>query len=256
MQGGASAPYPKAKPAPFHFNSIQGKIRPMVMKLEKVVPFGRSMDEYQNMFALSADDLAKSIVGIGDGPASFNAEMFASGKTVISIDPLYVFGADEIEKRFHAVVDDIIAQVKATPDDWVWSDHRSPEHLRENRVDALRRFVADYDTGKTQGRYRVGELPRLDLSDRQFELALCSHFLFLYSDHLTYEFHRASVLEMLRVATEVRIFPLLTLMLKRSPYVQPLVEELKSQGLAVNVETVGYELQRGGNQMLRIRRAL
>lgn len=31
----------------------------------------------------------------------------------------------------------------------------------------------------------------------QFELVLCSQFLFLYSDHFSYEFHRAVFIEML-----------------------------------------------------------
>ena len=225
------------------------------MKLEKVVPFGRSLDEYKTMFALSDSDLEKTIVGVGDGPASFNAEMFAVGKSVISVDPLYVFRAEDIERQFNAVVDDIIAQVKATPGDWVWSYHRSPEHLKENRMQVLRRFAADYETGKASGRYRVGELPSLDFEDSRFQLALCSHFLFLYSDHFSYEFHVASVREMLRVAAEVRIFPLVTLMLEKSPYVQPLVERLRTEGFVAAVEKVGYELQRGGNEMLRIQRA-
>lgn len=119
----------------------------------------------------------------------------------------------------------------------------------------LRRFVADYEIGRAEGRYIVGELPILDFEDKEFHLALCSHFLFLYSDRYSYEFHLASVLEMLRVASEVRIFPLLTLMLERSPYVQPLVENLKSEGFVASVEKVGYELQRGGNEILRIQKA-
>ena len=226
----------------------------MSMKLATIVPFGRSLDEYVHMFALSTADLNKAILGVADGPASFNAEMHASGRTVVSIDPIYSFQAPDIEHRFNAVVDDIIDQIKATPEDWVWSYHRSPDHLKDNRIKALRRFIADYSQGQNTGRYLVGELPALHFDDQQFQLALCSHFLFLYSDHLTYEFHRDSVLEMLRVAEEVRIFPLLTLMLERSPYLQPLIAELKANGYTVNVERVSYELQKGGNEMLRIRR--
>jgi len=227
----------------------------MAMKLEKVVPFGRSLDEYKSMFALSASDLEKAIVGVGDGPASFNAEMFALDKFVISVDPLYVFRATDIETQFYAVVDNIITQVKATPGDWVWSYHTSPEQLKENRARVLRRFLVDYETGKTEGRYLIGKLPTLDFEADRFQLALCSHFLFLYSDHFSYQFHVASVREMLRVSTEVRIFPLLTLMREKSPYVHPLVENLKADGFAATVERVGYELQRGGNEMLRIQRA-
>jgi hypothetical protein len=227
----------------------------MVMQLEKVVPFGRSLDEYRQMFTLSEGDLEKRIIGVGDGPASFNAEVSTFGKRVVSVDPLYVFNATDIERQFYSVVDGIIAQVKATPDDWVWTYHRSPDHLRENRVNVLKKFVADYETGRLEGRYVVGELPHLDFGDSQFDLALCSHFLFLYSDHFTYEFHRASIYEMLRVAREVRIFPLLTLMLKGSPHLGPVIADLESSGFSVRICTVSYELQRGGNQMLQVQKA-
>lgn len=226
----------------------------MAMQLEKVVPFGRSLDEYRRLFALSDGDLQKNVISIADGPASFNAEMTALGGSVISVDPLYVFSAADIEARFYAVVDLIIDQVKATPDDWTWHYHRSPDHLKENRCAALRSFVGDFDKGKTEGRYVIGELPHLEFPDGACDLALCSHFLFLYSDHLTYEFHLASILEMLRVANEVRVFPLLTLGLEVSPYVAPLVSDLASQGFSAGVEVVPYEVQRGGHHMLRVGR--
>ena len=226
----------------------------MAMQLNQVVPFGRSFGEYQAMFSLSHHDLDKKTVGVADGPASFNAEMQARGKRVVSVDPLYKFSTVEIEQRFYAVVDGIIRQVKETPDDWVWMFHQSPEQLRERRIQVLRRFLADYEQGKADGRYIIGEFPRLDCSDAQFELALCSHFLCLYSDHFSYEFHRAALFEMLRIAVEVRVFPLLTLALKLSPYLAPLLEDLTSNGYAHEICTVPYELQRGGNQMLCIKR--
>ena len=72
----------------------------MAMKLEQVVPFGRSIGEYQAMFDLSQDDLRKNILGVGDGPASFNAEMTKLGYRVVSIDPLYSFTGQEIERQF------------------------------------------------------------------------------------------------------------------------------------------------------------
>ena len=227
----------------------------MAMQLDQVVPFGRSLDEYRAMFSLSHDDLDKKIVGVADGPASFNAEMQALEKCVMSVDPLYVFSAAEIEQRFYAVVDGIMRQVKETPNDWVWTFHQSPEQLQMRRVQALTHFLTDYERGKADGRYVIGELPRLDFSDAQFELALCSHFLFLYSDHLSYEFHRAALFEMLRIAVEVRVFPLLTLALNPSPYLAPLFEDIAIAGYVYEIRTVPYELQRGGNQMLCIKRA-
>ncbi|HRI36920.1 MAG TPA: SAM-dependent methyltransferase [Nitrospira sp.] len=227
----------------------------MAMKLDQVVPFGRSLDEYQAMFSLSSDDLDKKIIGVADGPASFNTEMLAQGRHVVSVDPLYAFRAVDIEQRFYAVVDEIMRQVKETPNDWVWRFHRSPEQLHERRIQVLTRFLVDYERGKTEGRYIIGKLPRLDFSDKRFQLALCSHFLFLYSDHFSYEFHRAAVFEMLRIAGEVRVFPLLTLALKPSPYLMPLIEDLARDGYHHEILSVSYELQRGGNQMLCIKPA-
>lgn len=225
----------------------------MAMRLDQVVPFGRSLDEYRHMFALTEQDLGQRIIGVGDGPASFNAEMSAMGRSVISLDPVYAFEAAAIRSQFDAVVENIIAQVKATPDDWVWGYHCSVDQLRQRRIQVLEDFIADYDTGKAAGRYRHGELPALEFSERSFELALCSHLLFLYSEQLSYEFHLASLREMLRVAVEVRVFPLLTLMRQPSPYVEPLIRALRAEGFEVEIIEVDYELQRGANTMLRIR---
>ncbi|MBX3422029.1 MAG: hypothetical protein KF752_10800 [Pirellulaceae bacterium] len=226
----------------------------MVMQLGSVVPFGRSLDEYQCMFELSATDLDKSIVSLADGPASFNAEMFALGRRVVSVDPLYSFDRADIERQFYCVVDDIILQIKRTLADWVWTYHASPDHLRESRIQTLGRFLDDFDLGRSQGRYVVGQLPNTQLPDNSFQLALCSHFLFLYADHFPYEFHRAAVLEMLRLAPEVRIFPLLTLMLEPSSYVPRLIDEMQASGYECCVRTVTYQLQRGGNQMLCVKK--
>ncbi|MDZ8050635.1 MAG: SAM-dependent methyltransferase [Aulosira sp. ZfuVER01] len=224
----------------------------MAMVLDQVVPFGRSMDEYIKIFNLTETDLNKKMIGIGDGPASFNTEMTDKGKSVVSVDPLYQFSGDEILQRFNQVVDNIINQVKATPNDWVWSYHKSPDDLRSNRVKVIQKFIADYDAGKKNHRYQVGELPKLAYPNQAFDLALCSHFLFLYSDHYTYNFHLNSIEEMLRIAKEIRIFPLITLMLKPSPHLDAIIKHYTAKGYNVEIEKVEYELQIGGNQMLRI----
>ena len=156
----------------------------MVMKLDKVVPFGRSLDEYTKMFSLSAKDLQKRILGVGDGPASFNAEGTKQAYDITSIDPVYQFDGDEIKQRFNAVVDNIINQIIATPNNWVWSYHQNPQELKARRIKALELFLQDYQQGKQAGRYLTQELPSLDFADRTFDLALCSHLLFLYSAQL------------------------------------------------------------------------
>lgn len=223
------------------------------MKLDQVVPFGRSLDEYSRMFDLTVADSKKRILGVGDGPASFNAEGTAIGYNITSVDPIYQFSEEEIRQRFEAVVDNIIDQIIATPNDWVWSYHKNPQDLKANRIKALENFLQDYQQGKQEGRYLTQELPHLDFAEQAYDLALCSHFLFLYSDHCDRHFHVAAIQEMLRVSQEVRIFPLLTLMQKTSPYLDFIISKFSNLGYFIDIMLVPYELQPGGNKMLVIK---
>ena len=58
-------------------------------------------------------------------------------------------------------------------------------------------FLSDYKTHSE--RYVAGELPRLRFADREFDMTLVSYFLFAYQNRLGYEFHRDSILEIMRV---------------------------------------------------------
>ena len=224
----------------------------MAMKLENVVPFGRTLAEYRAMFSLTPEDEKRRILSAADGPASFNAELRALGRNVVSLDPVYCFSPEEIRSRFDAVVDNIIRQVTESYHDWVWEFHRSPEELRRRRVEALEGFLKDFPEGLQAGRYVTGSLPVLPFEDDRFDLVLCSHFLFLYSLHFDAEFHLRSMREFLRVGKEVRVFPLLTLAREPSSYLEPVTKALRDAGHLVTIETVPYEFQRGGNQMLRV----
>ena len=226
----------------------------MPVLLKQVIPLGRTLREYELMFALTEADKQRKILGCGDGPASFNAEWTALGGSVISLDPVYEFSGAQIKERFDAVLDDIIANVALTPDRWVWGFQQNSQGLRTNRVAALERFLADYRAGQREGRYLTGELPTLPLPDRAFDLALCSHLLLLYSHLLSFDFHVASLLELCRVAKEVRVFPLLDMEGNESAHLAPLRLALEREGLATTIEQVAYEFQKGGNQMLRLYR--
>ena len=71
----------------------------MAIKLDGVIPWGRSFDEYRRMFALSDADLGGRILGCGDGPASFDTGATVSRHAVIPCDPLYAFSPAEIDVR-------------------------------------------------------------------------------------------------------------------------------------------------------------
>ena len=225
----------------------------MPFSIERVVPWGRSLAEYQAMFGLSATDLDGLILGCGDGPASFNAEMSAKGHAVVSVDPLYSASAAAIERRVGETFDEVMDQMRRHSNDYVWTHVPSVAELGRRRMAAMRRFIADYPRGKAEGRYVEASLPDLPFDGGAFDLALSSHLLFLYSEHLDMAFHIRALEEMLRVATEVRCFPLLQIGGTPSPHVAGVVEVFRSRGANATVEPVPYEFQRGGNRMLRLR---
>jgi hypothetical protein len=114
----------------------------------------------------------------------------------------------------------------------------------------MHRFLKDLPAGLERGRYRTDALPHLRFADGAFDLALCSHLLFLYSDALSLKFHLAAVEEMARVAGEVRVFPLLGAYGAPSPHLKSLVHALQDRGYAVETRHVPYEFLRGGNEVL------
>jgi SAM-dependent methyltransferase len=224
------------------------------MKLEEVVPWGRTLEEYKSMFSLSEADLNAKILGCGDGPASFNAEMTELEHSVVSIDPVYQFSAEQIEQRVRATYETVISQVKQNSSHYIWNNFRDADELGNARLKAMERFLLDYESGKNTGRYLSQSLPALEFVDDQFDLCVCSHLLFLYSEQLSFDFHIASIHELLRIAPEVRIFPLLKLNGAPSSYLELVLEDLSNKGCSVKVQSVDYEVQKGGNQMLRISR--
>lgn len=224
----------------------------MAFKYDSVVPWGRSFQEYVDMFNLSSSDLNKSILSCGDGPASFNSVMNLKGIKVVSIDPIYQLKANVIEKRIKETYYVVISQTRANEDKFKWNNIKDVEELGKIRMNSMKQFLSDYETGKTEGRYIPAELPALPFQDKEFELSLSSHFLFLYTDNLSLEFHLKSVFEMLRVSNEVRIFPLLDVNAITSPYVKEIIDTFSNKGYNTETIRVNYEFQKGGNMMLKI----
>ena len=226
----------------------------MSVTLNQVIPWGRSLQEYTRMFNLSDEELNLCILGVGDGPASFNSEMNTLGHTVLSIDPIYSFSGAQIKGRVEENYDTLISQVKQNSNNFVWDFFSDPAHCGRFRLETMRKFLEDFEVGKMQGRYLPESLPTLSFTDCQFDLALCSHLLFLYSVQLSFDFHRDSIQELCRVSQEVRISPLLTLNCERSPYVAPIQSHFSEAGFTVDICRVPYEFQKGGNEMMRIHR--
>ncbi len=217
-----------------------------------IVPWGRSFDEYLDMFNLSEDDLAHDIVDVGGGPASFNTRMHQRGTPIISVDPIYRYGEAELRERIQETYKDIIAQTFRNRDKFVWTRFSSVGELVAFRRQTMEEFCQDFETGRQQGRYIDAALPDLPFPDRHFDLVLSAHLLFFYSANLDLAFHLDAIRELLRIGTEVRIFPIVDVNNSFSPFVLPVIRELKKEGIDSTFETVPYHLQKTGNQMLRL----
>ena len=218
-----------------------------------IVPWGRSFDEYLDMFNLPESDLVRDIVGVGDGPASFNFRMYQRGTPIVSVDPIYRYTEAELRERIQETYEDVIAQSRQNQGKFVWTKISDVDELAEIRRQAMGEFCRDFERGKQQGRYIDASLPNLPFPDRHFDLVLSAHFLFFYSANRDLAFHLHAVQELLRIGSEVRIFPIVDVNSNLSPFVSPVINELEKNGIACSVERVPYHFQKTGNEMLRLK---
>jgi hypothetical protein len=211
----------------------------------------RSIDEYEGMFDLDLAALVGCrVLDCPGGGASFVASAHAAGIDAIAVDPTY---ADEhpevVAERLRAEAVRSNEWVRAHLDLFAWGTvfDDPDDHLRSRQA-SVERFVAH--RALHPDRYVTGSLPSLPFADGSADLALSSHLLFTYDDRHDEAFHVAAVLELLRVAREVRVFPTLSLDFGRSPLVDPVVDAVQDAGFTVELHRTDYEFQRGGDELL------
>ena len=181
--------------------------------------------------------------------------MAGTGVSVTALDPLYRLPVSAMRHLLVDAEQQIGPALAVERHRFVWDFYGDIRHLLATRRQAAERFFADYTRGRASGRYICGELPRLPLAASSFDLALCSHFLFLYSRELGLEFHLQALSELVRVAAEVRVFPMISLDGTPSPHVAACRQFLERHGAQVTIEPVSFEFQRGANRLFRVRRA-
>lgn len=223
----------------------------MTFILKGVVAWGRSYQEYRDMFNLTCLPSDQYILGVGDGPASFNVIMTRKGHRVISCDPLYTLSQENLGSRISAARTEVMEQVCANQDNFIWDYFKDPASLEESRVKGMDLFMEDYPLGQMEGRYIPAKLPFLPFQEKTFHIALCSHLLFLYAS-LGYSFHRDALMEMLRVADEVRVYPVVDVNCFVPSFRDHLIQYLKEKGYVCALESVTYNFIKNGDQMLRI----
>ncbi len=220
--------------------------------LDRVVLLGRTLDEYRRYFAL---DLAawqgKAVLDVASGVSSFCPEANAAGLNVTACDPIYELSPETILPRCETDLDLVVNGVRGLPT-YRWDFYESPERLRGFREAAYRGFLADF--AAQRARYVPGRLPALPFTDDTFDLSLVSYLLFAYEDQLDYEFHRRSILELMRVTRgEARLYPLVSFEAKRSGHVARFGEDPTLAHLAFEVVPTDFEFLLNSNCYLRVR---
>lgn len=225
------------------------------IELRDVVLLGRTFSEYCRYFELNDTQLADgTILDLGAGIGSFCAEANSRGIAVTAADPVYGFPLERIAAKSERDLKNVLRQLPRVLHKYVWTWYKDTDDLAEHRWEARRRFLDDFK--RNPGRYIEAALPETGFQDRQFSMVLVSHFLFLYDDLFDYEFHRASVLEAMRIADrEVRIYPLVNMRTDKSVYLDKLTHDPKCAGLQFTVREIKFEFFKNANELLIIRRA-
>jgi hypothetical protein len=219
-----------------------------------VRPWGRRLSEYRAFFALDDLHAMTPILDVGAGPSSFNAEATALGARIVSADPLYDLDDAQFRTQFANTAAQMRAGLQRAAYRFTWNFYGSDRELYKMRFEALELFLADLPRGKSEGRYVTAALPELPFSSDSFRLAVSSHFLFLYSDELDLHFHLRGMDELLRVAEEVRIFPLLNMDGRPSQHLFDAMNYLWCRGFQRELVPVPFEFQKGATHMLQVRR--
>ncbi|MBC2606072.1 hypothetical protein [Pelagicoccus albus] len=224
--------------------------------LNSIYFFGRPYAELLRCFGIDeADLIGKQVLECPSGPSSFVYEANRRGIDAIGIDPLFYRSPSAIrdlaESDFRLMFD----RVRQSAEHFVQKTYASVEEAEALRSEGLQSFLSDYAIGKANGRYQEGSLPYLKFEDNAFDFVLCGHLMFIYSDTLDREFHRASLEELCRVAREeVRIHPVVDNGNARHPFLDELLDLADELGFDATVETVDHEFFKGTDRTLVLRR--
>jgi hypothetical protein len=223
------------------------------LQLDRIVLLGRTFEEYRRYFLLKPDDLVrKRVLDVAGGVSSFCAEANKLGINVTSFDPIYSLPPEKIMERSEPDLESVYRTIGSMPT-YRWGYYKNPEYMRELRKRASRIFLSDYTTHPE--RYIAGELPRISFADNEFDLTLVSYFLFAYQDRLGYEFHRDSILEIMRVTRgEGRIYPTVTFEAHPSDYIPVLQSDPVLQHFAFTEIKTDFEFLVNSNSFLRVTR--
>lgn len=194
---------------------------------KRISAWGLGLTELRSMFHLRAEDLSKDILMVGDEGTSFAADLREQGGKVRSLDPTYELTPNEMRQRFY--------KNATTFERVIHRQYRSstPErlgHIIDARREAWQRFMADYEQPVHAQYYLSSSYRHLPFSSQRFDISLCLIAMLVPNDEG--ELHEAlnAMREQLRVAREVRCFPIISRQNTYSKHLIPVLSHLEGEG--------------------------
>jgi ubiquinone/menaquinone biosynthesis C-methylase UbiE len=223
------------------------------LRLDHVVLLGRTFEEYRRYFLLNPDHLVgKRVLDVAGGVSSFCAEGNELGIKVTAFDPIYSMPAQKIRERSEPDLESVYQTIGRVPT-YRWGFYENPDYMRVLRERASAIFFSDYKIHPE--RYIAGQLPRLPFADAEFDLTLVSYLLFAYQDRFDYEFHRDSILEIMRVTRgEAKIYPTVTFEAQPSEYIPMLQSDPTLGGFGFEEIKTDFEFLVNSNSFLKVTR--
>jgi hypothetical protein len=224
------------------------------LDLEHIVFIGRTFEEYFDMFSLTEEELqGKRILDCPAGACSFTAIGNKLGLDITACDIAYYHPYEDLKNKGIEDIEHTMEHMQKAKNNYKWDYFKDVDGLRNHRLSALQ--DCSNDMKESNERYIPVTLPSLPFNNKEFDILLSAHFLFMYSDRLDYQFHIQTINEFLRVTKEeVRIFPLVDLEGKRYEHLDKIINHLTEYNCIVEEIKVPYEFQANANSMLKIRK--
>ncbi|USB34699.1 class I SAM-dependent methyltransferase [Paenibacillus sp. YPG26] len=228
----------------------------MKLDLERIVFIGRTYSEYLAMFDLDESELAgRVILDCPAGACSLTAEGSSREYNISAADIAYQFGPDELESKG---IQDLVharERLEEARNEYVWDYYGSVEGHHKYREKAL--ALSSEHRRQCPEKYIYAEFPKLPFADESFDLTLSAHFLFMYADRLSGQFHEESLLELMRITREeIRIFPLVDLSSNRYEELDSLIQLAASKGWLAEEMRTEYRFQRNADSYLKLTRQI
>jgi hypothetical protein len=220
--------------------------------MRKWVLWGHQFSDYKEMFDLPAEMNQQKILEFACGPTTVNQELTQQGIDIHSCDPWFESNVDEMRTHFDSHLQHQVQRMQAHPDAFNLKQYGGLEFFVEHRLNGFNQFFKDFPQGLVQKRYIGLSNQKLPFENHRFDLALCANFLFADLPDQDLDFHVYWISEMLRVAHDVRIYPLTNKYGQPSELLGPVLLALQQLGIQVSVQDVPFRVVPESMAMLKL----